>query len=256
MTNLRVVIKVGSNVLTNEHNELDESVIASLVQQISALKKEGVSVVLVSSGAVAAGKSLYQLKNVSDETVQRQVYSSIGQVKLMNLYHRLFSEQGLICSQVLASKEDFMGGEQYKNMKNCFNGLLLDSIIPIVNENDVVSLDELMFTDNDELAGLTAFLIKADHLIILTNVDGLYDGDPRLKTSKVISSVLPKDDLTHLIQTAKSSSGRGGMESKYNIAKKAALKGITTTIANGKKEDIALKIVKQENYLGTSFLPA
>lgn len=249
----RVVVKIGSNVLTTDSGQLDTSVIAGLVEQLASLKRAGHTVVLVTSGAVAAGKSIYQLKNIDDITTQRQIYSSIGQVKLMNLYYELFSVHGIICSQVLATKEDFMGGEQYKNMKNCFNGLLLDSIIPIVNENDVVSLDELMFTDNDELAGLTAFLINANHLIILSNVSGMYDGNPKDPNAKLISEISLKEDFLSLIQDSKSDAGRGGMKSKYDIAKKAALKGIQTTIAAGKEPDVINRIMNNEP-LGTTFL--
>lgn len=249
----KVVVKIGSNVLTNKNGQLDTSVIAGIVEQVALLKKEGHTVVLVSSGAVAAGKSIYQLKNVEDETTRRQIYSSIGQVKLMNLYYELFSVHEIICSQVLATKEDFMGGEQYRNMKNCFNGLLLDSIIPIVNENDVVSLDELMFTDNDELAGLTAFLIDADQLIILSNVNGLYDGNPDEEGSKIISTIRLKDDFSSKILASKSNAGRGGMETKYDIGKKSALKGTPVTIANGKQENVIIDIVRGVK-IGTTFL--
>lgn len=248
----KIVVKIGSNVLTKENGQLDTSVIAGIVEQIATLKKEGNIVILVSSGAVAAGKSIYKLKNIEDLTTRRQIYSSIGQVKLMNLYYELFSMHGIICSQVLATKEDFMGGEHYRNMKNCFNGLLLDSIIPIVNENDVVSLGELMFTDNDELAGLTSFLIDADQLIILSNVNGMYDGDPADEKSKIISEIRLKDDFRDKVMSSKSSAGRGGMESKYDIGKKAALKGIPTTIANGKTENVILDIAANKE-VGTTF---
>ena len=248
----KIVIKIGSNVLTKENGQLDTSVIAGIVEQIATLKKEGNIVILVSSGAVAAGKSIYKLKNVEDLTTRRQIYSSIGQVKLMNLYYELFSMHEIICSQVLATKEDFMGGEHYRNMKNCFNGLLLDSIIPIVNENDVVSLGELMFTDNDELAGLTSFLIDADQLIILSNVNGLYDGNPADVKSKLIPVIRLKEDFRDKVMSSKSSAGRGGMESKYDIAKKAALKGIPTTIANGKTANVILDIAVNKE-VGTTF---
>lgn len=248
----KIVIKLGSNVLTTENGQLDTSVIRGIVNQIAILKQQGNTVVLISSGAVASGKSIYTLKNTEDTTIRRQVYSSIGQVRLLNLYYELFSKHNIICSQVLTTRDDFLGGEHYRNMKNCFNGLLLDSIIPIVNENDVVSLKELMFTDNDELAGLTAFLIEADRLIILSNIDGLFDGNPEDSSSSIIHEIKENEDYSHLIQAAKSTAGRGGMESKYKTAKKVASKGIKTTIANGKTKDIVLKILKGEK-VGTTF---
>ena len=136
---MKIVVKVGTNVLTNSVGELDTNVIHNIVHQIAQLKERGITIVLVSSGAVASGKSIVKLQHTTDETTQRQVYSALGQVKLMNLYASYFSEYGLFCAQVLATKEDFTGTEHYKNMKNCFQGLLRDDIIPIVNENDVIS---------------------------------------------------------------------------------------------------------------------
>ena len=250
----KIVVKVGSNVLTKDNGQLDTTVITRLVEQISTLKNAGFDVVLVSSGAVAAGKSVYEMKNVKSSIKQKQIFSAIGQVKLLNLYYELFSMHGLICAQVLATKEDFMGGEHYKNMKRCINGLLRKRIIPIVNENDVVSLDEITFTDNDELAGLTAFLIEAEHLIILSNVDGLYDGNPADEDSEVIPNIRQEDDFTDKIQSSKSTAGRGGMISKYNIGKRASDKGIKMTIAHGKDPKSILKIVEEET-IGTTFLP-
>lgn len=251
----RVVVKIGTNVLTTESGELDLSVIQSTVNQIAELKKEGISVILVSSGAVGAGKSLYKLTKTTDETIQRQVYSSIGQVKLMNIYSEMFLKHQLYCAQVLATKEDFLGTEHYKNMKNCFKGLLNDQVIPIVNENDVVSLKELMFTDNDELAGLTAFLIKADALLLLTNVDGLYTGNPELPTSELIKEVVigeNDEEVENYILSAKSTGGRGGMRSKFDTARRCAEKGINTFILNGKQTNGIVKTLHGEN-LGTRF---
>lgn len=253
--NKRIVIKIGSNVLTTSSGALDLVVISDIVDQIALLKSKGYKVVLVSSGAVAAGKSIYKLnKKIEDQTTRRQIYSSIGQVKLMSLYAEKFATHQLICSQVLATKEDFIGGDHYKNMKNCFKGLLRDNIIPIVNENDVVSLSEIMFTDNDELAGLTAFLIKAERLIILSNIEGLYDGHPEEEDSSVIESIAIEKDFSHVVQDTKSSAGRGGMASKYDVGKRTAEKGITTTIANGKNPGVILDIVEGE-MIGTTFEP-
>ena len=251
----RIVIKLGTNVLTGDNGELDINVIQSIVDQVSVLKKEGHRVIIVSSGAVGAGKSIYKLTNVKNTTIQRQVYSAIGQVKLMGIYADLFSKKGLVCAQVLATKEDFVRGkENYKNMKNCFKGLLKDSIIPIVNENDVVSLEELMFTDNDELAGLTAFMIGADKLIILSNIEGLHTGDPASSDSKLISEVEFNDkSVFDFISKNKSSAGRGGMESKLKVATMSAEKGIETFMANGKRERVVLDILKGEK-IGTRFI--
>ena len=251
----RIVVKVGTNALTDQYGELDLTVMEQLVSQIVQLREKGFEVILVSSGAVGAGKSILSLSNTKDEVISRQVYSSVGQVKLMGIYAELFGKQGVICAQVLATKEDFTGLEHYKNMKNCFSGLLNDHVLPIVNENDVVSLTELMFTDNDELAGLTAFMIGAEKLFLLTNVDGIYNGSPGEKGAKVISQIAYEDNqYEKYLSERKSSDGRGGMQSKYDIAKKAAEKGITTYIGNGKNSSILQQMLEQ-HFSGTVFIP-
>lgn len=245
-----IVIKVGTNVLTDNNDELDILLISHIVEQIITAKQLGHRVILVSSGAVGAGKTIYTLKNVTDETISRQVYSSIGQVKLMNIYSEMFMMADIVCAQVLATKEDFIGLENYKNMVNCFTGLLLDDIIPIVNENDVVSLKELMFTDNDELAGLTAFMVKADKLIILTNVDGVAPNAESVG-KKIIRNVKCNKD-PKITFAAISSGGRGGMQSKIDVAIKMRDKGIEVHIANGKSQSTLNRIINGEP-VGTRF---
>lgn len=251
----RLVIKVGTNVLTTERGELDRTVIWELVDQISVLKKQGIEVILVSSGAVAAGKTLVQLSKQKEREVSRQIYSAVGQPKLMNIYTEYFSSHNIVCAQVLATREDFSSTmENYKNMKNCLYGLLEEGIIPIVNENDVVSLDELMFTDNDEMAGLMAFMVEADALYILSNIDGVFDGPPSDDDSSVISEVPYGDEsFDKFIQTGKSSGGRGGMQSKFDVAKRLTEKGIPLHIVNGKREKVILELSKGKD-LGTVFL--
>ena len=249
----KIVVKVGTNVLTDENGDLDKKAIYSISNQIIEIKKRyNCKVILVSSGAVGSGKAVFTLKNVKNKTLQRQVYSAIGQVKLMNLYSSYFEEQGMFCAQVLTSREDFLSQAHYKNMSKCFNGLLRDDIIPVVNENDVVSLEELMFTDNDELAGLTAFMINADALIILSDIDGFYNGNPSDPNSSVIKHVKLSDKSEKYVQSAKSTGGRGGMKSKLQIAKRCAEKGIITVMANGKKENILLDIYAG-TFHGTTF---
>ncbi len=245
-----IVVKVGTNVLTTDEDDLDFHVIGHLVGQIAKIKEEGHNVILVSSGAVGAGKTRYTLKNESDETIRRQVYSAIGQVTLMTTYSEMFSRFELITAQVLATKEDFIGIEAYRNMQNCFEALLKDDIVPIVNENDVVSIDELMFTDNDELAGLTAFMVKADKLILLTNVDGLYPNSER-KAGEMIDVVGAEEEIDPTFGS-KSEGGRGGMESKVEVALRLREKGIETYIANGNKKKTILKIFNGEKE-GTKF---
>ena len=249
----RIVVKVGTNVLTDENGLLDMAVINSLIDQIANLKEKGIEIILVSSGAVGAGKSVLQLSPSTNKIAQRQVYSAIGQIRLMNMYAQILQNHHLHCAQVLATKEDFRDRLHYLNMKQCFHALLRDNIIPIVNENDVVAVSELMFTDNDELAGLIAAMVNADALVLLTNVNGIYDGNPNDPKSKLIEEIDASDKkIVELIAPVRSSFGRGGMHTKLRIAQKAARVGIRTFIANGKHADILLDIYNN-NFTGTRF---
>ena len=245
----RMVVKVGTNVLTREDGMLDKLIFREIVVQLVKLKRLGWSPILVSSGAVGAGKSVLGESHIKEEAIRRQVFSAIGQTSLMKRYFELFIEYDVVCAQVLATKEDFTGGEHYQNMINCFEGLLSEGIIPIVNENDVVSLTELMFTDNDELAGLTAKMVNAKKLVILSNVDGIYNPD-----KEVVSKIFTDDEeVKSFISTEKSGMGRGGMLSKYEIARQCAAHGIETHIANGKRDGVVLEIVSGQS-VGTTFL--
>ncbi len=251
-----IVVKVGTNVLTGEQGLLDHDHIKHLTDQLATLKKQNIKIILVSSGAVGAGKAvLPPATNELNKVVRRQVLSSVGQIQLMNLYTSNFSEHQIFCAQLLVTKEDFRDRIHYLNMKNCFLSLQREEIIPIVNENDVVSVSELMFTDNDELAGLIASMVNADALIILTNVDGIYDGHPEAATSQLITEIQPNDPgILAAISPTKSKFGRGGMLTKYRIASKAASVGIATVIANGKRQNILVDILNND-FVGTSFLP-
>jgi glutamate 5-kinase len=248
-----ITLKVGSNVITNNQGFPDEQVIASISRQIKALREKGHSVILVSSGAVAAGRSLYQFPKKTDTVVQRQVLSSLGQVKLISLYKQAFEKEGMLCAQVLVTKEDFKSRNHYLNMQNCISALLGHDIVPILNENDVVSITELMFTDNDELAGLVSAMMNTNLLIILTNVDGVYDGDPSVPGTKVIHVYDPKAlNLSEINTGKKSGFGRGGILTKCQTSEKIAGIGIPVHIANGRAEDVVLKIINGEK-IGTLF---
>lgn len=259
----RIVVKIGTNVLTDARGELDYDLIRSLVAQIVAIKKNHIDVVVVTSGAVAAGKGEYRAHDCvkkkdllsKDKIAQRQVFASIGQTRLMDLYYRYFLENCFFCAQVLATKEDFRDREHFLNMHNCLEALLYNHIVPIINENDVISINELMFSDNDELAGLLSSMISADRLIILTNVDGLYNGDPASPAAQLIGEVKTGDKWRNFISAQKSSLGRGGMETKCAMAEKLAKIGIETIFTNGKNEQ-ALARVMSGDYIGTRFVPA
>lgn len=248
-----VTIKIGSNVITNHLGFPDEQVIASISRQVKALKEDGHQVILITSGAVAAGRSIYQFHKKTDTVVQRQVLASIGQVKLISLYKEFFDQQGIICSQVLVTKEDFKSRNHYLNMKNCLSALLNNQIVPVINENDVISVTELMFTDNDELAGLVSAMINTDMLIILTNVDGVFDGDPTLPGTKLIDTYDPaRINLNEISTGKKSGFGRGGILTKCQTSEKIAGMGIPVHIANGRTENVVLRILADEK-IGTRF---
>ena len=241
----RVAIKVGSNVLTGADGTLDLNRITHIVSLIAAHHNDGVEVILVSSGAVAAGRSVIPdvreapvpTPHVAPEEATRQLRAAIGQAKLMHTYYGLFLEKGLIAGQVLTTKEHFFDDVHYFNQKACMEALLANRVIPIVNENDAVAVSELMFTDNDELAGLIAVMMKCDALIILSNIDGIYTGDPSNPESQIIAEATPTEDLAAYIRTDKSSLGRGGMTSKVRIAQETAAKGVCVIITNGTREN-------------------
>ncbi len=251
----KILVKVGSNVLTQADGLPDVSRMLALVSQISALKAQGVEVILVSSGAVAFGRSMVSASEKNDTIAQRQLFASVGQIKLMNTYSELFEKQGLCCAQVLVTKEDFRDRRHYLNMKNCLYTLLQNQIVPIINENDVISITELMFTDNDELSGLLTSMMNLEGMFILTNVNGIYDGDPKSPNAKLIPVVTDQTtDFQHFVSTEKSNFGRGGMVTKSNIAKRIAKLGIPVHIANGKTDNILTDLMKGEK-LGTLFKP-
>ncbi len=240
----RIVIKIGSNVFTQQDGLPDLKRIGHLVEQIAEIKKQGKEVILVSSGAVASGRSMITVSEKSDAVAARQLLASIGQVKLINTYAHLFERFDMLCSQVLVTKEDFRDRLHYLNMRNCLEILLQHEVIPVVNENDVVSVTELMFTDNDELAGLIASMLNAQALIILTNVDGIYDGDPKLSASKVIEEVDDSAiDFSSFVTSGRSQFGRGGMITKSTMAQKTAQLGIAVHIANGTKDNILTNVL-------------
>ena len=252
----RLVVKIGSNVLTQPNGLPDGPRMAHLVAQLAALRAQGIEIILVSSGAVAAGRSLITVPPKADAVRSRQLLAAVGQVKLLSTYAELLGRHGLLCAQVLVTKEDFRDRQHYLNMKNCFQELLQQQVIPIVNENDVISVTELMFTDNDELASLIAAQLDADALIILTNVDGIYNGDPRLPESEVICEIAPAaTGFDAFITAQRSQFGRGGMLTKCHMAHKVAKLGISVHIANGKTVNV-LPDVLAEKVVNTWFRPS
>lgn len=250
----RVVIKVGTNVLTNRDNRIVRPILHSIVRQIAELYERDILTVLISSGSVIAGKEVVGDLAIEDKAIRRQVFSSVGQPRMMRTYYETFHDYGMKCAQVLATKRDFNPGVWRENMINCYEGLLAEGIIPIANEDDATSVSHSMFTDNDELASLIAELINADMLIMLTDTNGLYTGHPDDDDTKIIREVNAADELDHYIRESGKgeAEGRGGMGSKLKIAQGTAAKEITTFIANGKKERVILDIVEGKT-VGTKF---
>ena len=222
----RIVVKVGSNVLTRDDGKLDVTS----------------EVILVSSGAMACGRNEIDVEHKLDSVEQRQLFSALGQVKLVGLYYDLFREYGCHVGQVLTMKESFSTRGQYLNQRACMQVMLENGVIPIVNENDTVSVTELMFTDNDELSGLIASMLDCDTLVILSNVDGIYNGDPKEPGTRVIPMVNYDRDLGEYIINQKSGFGRGGM--------------VTKAIANGKTDNILIDLAQHpQQTMHTEFRP-
>ena len=218
---------------------------SALVDQVAWLRQQGYEVILVSSGAVACGRNELKVEHALDSVEQRQLFSALGQVKLIGLYYDLFREFGIHVGQVLTMKENFEPGEQFENQRACMRVMLENGVLPIVNENDTVSVTELMFTDNDELSGLIAQMVEADTLVLLSNIDGVYTGNPADPQSELIRQVAPGTDLSSYIQTSKSTMGRGGMKSKYTTASQVQAAGIRVIIANGERANILIDLIQE-----------
>lgn len=258
----RLVVKVGSQVLCNDGGELNLPVLASLAQQIAAVRAQGWQVVLVSSGAVASGSGVMRsqpgargLDQISNPVVRKQALAAAGQVKLVESWQKLFSEHGIAVAQVLATKSDFQTRRHYLNMRACIEALMDAGLVPIVNENDVVAVTELMFTDNDELAGLMAALVHADHLFLLSSVAGVLVESADGSATQTISRW---DEARHqadeLVKRGTSALGRGGMHSKIATARKLAALGTAVVIADGKAPAVLQQVLDGQD-CGTRFEP-
>lgn len=253
---MRIVVKVGSNVLARTDGRPDITRMSAIVDQLAALCSMGHEVILVSSGAVACGRAELKVERKLDSVEQRQLFSALGQARLINLYYGFFREYRIPVGQVLTMKESFSTRREYLNQRSCMEVMLNNGVVPIVNENDTVSVTELMFTDNDELSGLIASMMDADMLVILTNVDGIYDGLPSDPDSRVIPQVAPGDDLSSYISARKSGFGRGGMMTKSSIAGRVAAEGIRVVIANGRRDNVLPDLIRHSDSVPhTEFLP-
>ena len=260
---LRIVIKIGSNLITENENILNYEVIKNLCNQIAAIQKDHNQVIIVSSGAVAAG-SQYLSKfekeiNINNNSiVQKQLLASIGQPILMNAYEKYFSQSSIMISQALLSREDFENRLGYLNIRNTLSELLSLNVVPIINENDVVSTEELIdraYGDNDRLSAMVSNAIDADLLILLGTIDGLYTSDPNIdKKAKKIGIVENiTDEIINYAQDSIDGIGSGGMASKIQAANISINSGTEMYIASGLENDVIKRIISGE-IIGTKFL--
>lgn len=246
-----IIIKVGSNVITDESSDLDHTKIEQLVHDIATLKKEGKQVVLISSGAISAGKKLLKDKSKQIEVLQAQ--SSVGQPILMNTYSKLFSISKHKCAQLLLTHDDFRNRQRFLNARNTIMTLLKNDFIPILNENDAVSFTEITVGDNDHLAAMTAQMLNADLLLLITSSNGLYTDSPEKKSAKRIPIVNYEDDLSSISTKTKTKTGRGGMGSKIKAVQKVTPLGIQGIIAP-KDNDSPVITALTDSGTGTIFL--
>lgn len=253
----RIVVKVGTSLLTTGGNRLDKNRIKNISNQISNLVDQGKEVLLVTSGAISAGMGLLKIKNRPQSLPKLQACAAIGQSQLMKVYDEYFKKNSHLTAQLLLTQEDLADRRRYLNAKNTLEVLLDQRIVPIINENDTVSTDEIKFGDNDRLSSLLANLVKADLLVMLSDVDGLYRCDSKgIKNGTCIKEIAKiTEDVKNLALKTKSKQGTGGMASKIEAAKLCINAGISCVIANGRLDDILLKIIGGEE-IGTSFLPS
>ncbi|NQV24315.1 MAG: glutamate 5-kinase [Rhodopirellula sp.] len=249
-----VVIKVGTSVLSNDDDSLDVARIAALAEQICHIRQTGRRVVLVSSGAVGAGMGLLNLKQRPTDLPHLQAAAATGQAHLIRLYDDCLEVHGFRAAQLLLTANDFRNRERYLNVRNTLNTLFEFSIIPIINENDTVSISEIQFGDNDQLAAMVSNLLGDSLLIVLSVIDGLFDGHPESPDSSVIPVVERWDDeLLALASESKSRGGTGGMRSKLQAARKVTEVGENVIIANGRRNNVLDEIMAGEE-IGTLFL--
>jgi len=252
----KVVIKIGTHVLTSENNRLDISVIEHIVEQICYLiKHKGMEVIIVTSGSIGAGMQVLGWKKRPEDINRLQAAASIGQSRLMRVYERLFREEGRNVGQILLTRDVFVDNQRKKIAKETIITLLKLGVIPIINENDSVAVDEIKFGDNDILSSLVSELIEADMLIILTDVDGLSKNDPKKDVnSKVIREVKDFNRISDIVVGETSMYGSGGIKSKISAAMYVVDRGIFCLILNGKKMWSLKRAVNGES-VGTLFFP-
>ena len=253
----RIVAKFGTNLLTGGGERLDDAIMADLVRQVAALVAAGAQVAVVTSGAVAAGRDRLGARSTPPSIQQRQVLAAVGQSHLMERYDSLLRQHGLIAAQALLTRADLSDRAGYLNARNTLVGLLRAGVVPLINENDVVADEELRggaFGENDRLSALVANLLDADLLVLLSDVAGLYDRDPRSDPAAQLIAEVPDAAAAVRYAAPASGRGRGGMRAKVEAAALAVSAGTTVVIAHGQEPDALLRVARGEP-LGSRFPP-
>lgn len=250
----RVVLKIGTSVLLNEEKKIDPAHALAFARQVKAVKERSVDVIVVSSGAVACGMETVGLKKKPKEIAKKQALASVGQIVLMKIYMEAFAHVGLTVSQVLLTHEDTKSRSRCINLLNTMDTLLDMDVVPIINENDALSFKEIMFGDNDNLSALIAQITNADLLVLLSDVEGLYEKDPTHYPKAAMLKLVKKidEDIEALAKGTKSEQSTGGMISKLEAAKKAGNYGIPTRLVKGDIENVVPRLLDGED-VGTLF---
>lgn len=252
----RLVIKIGTSVLLDENKKISTNKIREIARQVKKIKEKGVHVIIVSSGAVGCGMELVGINRKPKEIAKKQALASIGQVLLMKMYRENFEKKGMKVSQILLTHEDIKNRVRCLNLTNTLDTLLKMNIVPVINENDALSFTEIKFGDNDNLSAMIAQIADADLLLILSDVEGLFDRDPNRYPDARMIPVVHKitEEIEGTAAQSASEKSVGGMISKLEAAKKAGMYGIPTRVVLGGSKDIILKIVDGRQ-IGTLFLP-
>jgi glutamate 5-kinase len=253
----RLVIKIGSNLISKDNGKY----LSSIIEQVNTLKKDGCEIIIVSSGAIVTGIKEHSIDTKPKTIIEKQAYASIGQPLLIKRYIDEFKLYKIVVAQILLTREDFDNRERYLNIRNTLEHLLKIGVVPIINENDAVANEEIKLGDNDTLSAVVASKLNADMLIILTDVDGLYDKNPNVyKDAKIISEIKSIERIDKICDEKDLSKttffcGTGGMKTKLQASKIACMSGVEVVIANGLKKNILLEIYSGEKTVGTRFCP-
>lgn len=252
----RVVLKVGSSVLTSKNHGIDKAVFENLAREITGLRNDGYEIVMISSGAIASGMQKLGITKKPSSIPQKQAIAAVGQSTLMGSYEEAFSLYNQKVAQVLLTHDDMKNRQRFLNARNTLYTLIDYGVIPIINENDSVAVDEIKFGDNDNLAALTTNLVNGDILIILTDIDGLYSCDPKTNQDTCFINIIENVNALSKVTVGDTTSplGTGGMAAKLDATRKVVISGIPTIIANGKCKGIVTKIFSGDE-VGTLFLP-